>query len=268
MQPAEPGEFRILEPGNAAEHALLRAMLQLGLETDDVVERAELVVLAQLHDRVRLYGRIVGIGQADRLHRPVPQRLAAALRHHLDRQATVEIRRVGFPIFEVDLFASQERVDKGVVLFLGHRAVDVIRAGAAGPDLVVARLEPCDLHVDGIPVHDRRDGIEERQRAFVGEFADRIRQRRRGEGAGRDDHIAPIRRRQAGDLGAVDVDQWMIFQRLRNGSRKAVAIDRQRAASRHLVGVGRAHDQRAEPAHFGVQQPDRIVGGIIGTEGI
>ena len=52
MQAAEPGEFGVLEPGNGAEHALLRAVLQLGLEADDVVERAELVVLAQLHDGV------------------------------------------------------------------------------------------------------------------------------------------------------------------------------------------------------------------------
>src|SRR6185436_16986021 len=49
MQAAEPGEFGVLEARNGAEHALLRAIVQLGLEADDVVERAELVVLAQLH---------------------------------------------------------------------------------------------------------------------------------------------------------------------------------------------------------------------------
>ena len=205
MQAAKPRELGVLEPGNGAEYALLRAVLQLGLETDDVVERAELVVLAQLHDRVGLYGRIVRIGQPDRLHRPMPQRLAAALGHHLDRQAAVEIGRVGLPVLEVDLFAFEQRVDEGVVLLFRHRAVDVIGAGAAGPDLVVARLEPGHRHVDGIPVHDRRNGIEEGQRAFVGEPADRLRQRRRGEGAGGHDHVAPVRRRQAGDLGAVDL---------------------------------------------------------------
>ncbi len=54
MQPAEPCELRLLQPRNGAEDLLLRAVFQLGLETDHVVERAELVVLAQLHDGVGL----------------------------------------------------------------------------------------------------------------------------------------------------------------------------------------------------------------------
>ena len=53
-----------------------------------------------------------------------------------------------------------------------------------------------------------------------------------------------------------------------DSGRKALAIDRQRAAGRHLVGVGRAHDQRTEPPHLGMQQPHGIVGGIVGAEGI
>ena len=67
---------------------------------------------------------------------------------------------------------------------------------------------------------------------------------------------------------AVDLDQRMLVQRLGDGGGKPVAVDRQRAAGGHLVGVGRAHDQRAQPAHFGVQQADRVVGGIVGAEGI
>ena len=107
MQAAEPGEFGVLEAWNGAEHPLLRAIVQLGLETDDVVERAKLVVLPQLHDGVGLDGRVVRIGQPDRLHRPVPQRLVAALGHHFDRQAAVEIGRAGFPILEIHLLAGQ-----------------------------------------------------------------------------------------------------------------------------------------------------------------
>jgi hypothetical protein len=45
-----------------------------------------------------------------------------------------------------------------------------------------------------------------------------------------------------------------------------VAIDRERAAGGHLVGVGGAHDQRAQPAHLRVQQPDRVVGGVVRSE--
>ena len=40
MQAAQPGELGALQPGDAAEDAHLLAMLQLGLEPDDVVERA------------------------------------------------------------------------------------------------------------------------------------------------------------------------------------------------------------------------------------
>src|SRR5258707_8280372 len=187
MQAAEPGEFGVLEAWNGTEYAVLRAVLQLGLEADDVVERAELVVLAQLHDGIGFYGRVPRIGPPYRLPRSVPPRLAAAFSHHFDRQAAVEIGRIGLPVLEVDLLAGQQRIDKRIVLLLGHRAVDVIGAGAAGPDLVVARLKPRYRHVDGILVHDRRDCIEERQRVLVGEPANRIRQRRRGEGAGGDD---------------------------------------------------------------------------------
>jgi hypothetical protein len=65
----------------------LRAIVQLGLEADDVVERAEFVVLAQLHDRVPTVG-LCGL-----VARPVSsvvlQRLVAALGHHSDRQAAV-----------------------------------------------------------------------------------------------------------------------------------------------------------------------------------
>ena len=115
-------------------------------------------------------------------------------------------------------------------------------------------------------MHDRRDRIEERQRVFVGQFADRVRQRRRGQRTGRDDDVAPVRRRQAVDFGPMNFDQGMVVQRLGDGGGKSVAVDRQRAAGGNLVGVGRAHDQRTQPAHFGVQQSDRIVGGVVGAE--
>ena len=61
-------------------------------------------------------------------------------------------------------------------------------------------------------------------------------------------------------------DQRMIVERFGDGGGKSVAVDRQCAAGRNLIGVGGAHDQRAQPAHFGVQQSDRVVGGIVGAK--
>ena len=52
MQPAQPREARVLQAGDHAEDARLLAMLQLGLEADHVPQRAERIVLAQLHDGI------------------------------------------------------------------------------------------------------------------------------------------------------------------------------------------------------------------------
>ena len=106
------------------------------------------------------------------------QRFAAALGHHLDRQAAIEIGRVALPLLECGLLARQQGFDEGVILRLGQRAVDVIGAGAAGAGLVIARLEPGYGHVDAVAMHDRRDGVEEGQRVLAGELADRLGQRR------------------------------------------------------------------------------------------
>ena len=63
-----------------------------------------------------------------------------------------------------------------------------------------------------------------------------------------------------------NLDQRMARERRGDGLRKAVAVDGERAAGRHLVGVGRAHHQRAEPPHLLVQQADRVVLAVIGAE--
>ncbi|MGY4333133.1 hypothetical protein ACVWWG_007550 [Bradyrhizobium sp. LB7.2] len=265
-RPPRRANSALFQPRNGAEDALLLPVFQLRLKADDVVERAELVVLAQLHDCVGFGGGIVRIGEADRLHRPVAQGLGAALRHHLDRQTAVEIGRVGFPFLELGLLAGDQRGDEAVILLLGHRAVDVVGTGAAGTDLVVARLEPCCRHVDGFAVHDRRDRVEEGERVLVGQLADGFGQRRRGEGTSRNDDVAPLGRRQACNLVAGDLDQGVVVERLGDGRGEAVAIDRQRTAGGHLVGVGRTHDQRVEAAHLGMKQADGVVGGIIRAE--
>src|SRR5688572_27945315 len=75
--------------------------------------------------------------------------------------------------------------------------------------LVVARLPPGDALVDRLQVHDERDGVKERQVCLACEPADRLRQRGRGERTGGDDYAVPLRRRQAGHLGALDADQGM-----------------------------------------------------------
>jgi hypothetical protein len=72
-------------------------------------------------------------------------------------------------------------------------------------------------------------------------------------------------RRQA-DFAALKRDQWMSRQRSGNSGRESIPVDCERPACRHLVCVGSAHDQRAKPAHFLMQNADRIVFAIIGAE--
>jgi hypothetical protein len=57
----------------------------------------------------------VRVGQAEGLHRAVPQRLAAALGHHLDRQAAVEIGRA-LELAELQSSRRRSGVDEGGVL--------------------------------------------------------------------------------------------------------------------------------------------------------
>src|SRR5208282_3083490 len=111
--------------------------------------------------------------------------------HHFDRQAAVKIGR-RLEIVKPDLLASEQRVDKGLVLRAGQGTSDVIGGGAGGPGLVVARLEPGDTEVDRVAMHDWRDGVEEGKRCLAGERTDRIGKRRRGEGASGNDDAVPV----------------------------------------------------------------------------
>src|SRR4029079_6027035 len=52
VNPAKPRELGLLQSRNGAEDAHLLGMLELGLEADHVEQGPELVVLAQLHDRI------------------------------------------------------------------------------------------------------------------------------------------------------------------------------------------------------------------------
>ena len=195
----------------------------------------------------------------------MPQGFAAALGHDLDRQAAVEIGRRRLEIVKCGFLARKQRIDEGVVLRARQRAIDVIGARAAGTNLVVARLKPDDVEIDRVAVHDRRDGVEEGERSFAGQGAQRVGERRRRQRAGGDDDVVPLGRRFE-NLLAADVDERLAFQRRGDGGGKAVTIDRERAARRQLVGVGGVQHQRAEPAHFGMEEADGAAVRVIGAE--
>src|SRR5262245_63753898 len=96
------------------------------------------------------------------------QGVGAALGHHLDGQAAVEIGRL--PVVEGDLVAGEQGGDEGVVLLARERTIDVISARSTRSRLVVARLQPSERHVDRVAVSDWRDSIEEGELVLSGEL--------------------------------------------------------------------------------------------------
>ena len=65
-----------------------------------------------------------------------------------------------------------------------------------------------------------------------------------------------------------DRDIRVLLDRFRDLGREAVAVDRERRARGHAMLVAGAHDQRIERPHLLVQQPDRIVLGIVRAEAV
>ncbi len=207
------------------------------------------------------------VGEAHWLHRAVAQGFRPAFGHDLDRQAAIEIGCT-FPLLEVGLVAFNQCGDEGLILLLVHGAVDIVLAGAAGANLVIAGLEPAHIHIDRIKMDDRRNGVEEGQSVRAGLRLNGLRQRRRGQGAGGNDGRSPFRRRQAGDFFPNNGNQRMGFKPGRDGLRKAFAVDGQRTASRNLMCIGTSHDERTGEAHLGMENADGIGFGIIRAERI
>ena len=137
----------------------------------------------------------------------------------------------------------------------------------AGPDLVVARLSPDDGVVDAVAMNDGRDGVEERERSFAGERADRGAQAWRGQRPRRDNDAAPVGGRQAVDFARERRStSGLRLSALRDRVGERVAIDGERAAGRQLRPVAGRHDERAGAAHLLMQQPDGVVLPIVGAE--
>src|SRR4029077_1239358 len=121
---------------------------------------------------------------------------------------------------ERGFFRRQQRIDESVVLRAGQRAIDVIGARAAGTGFVVARLKPNHVEIDRVAVHDRRNGVEESERVFAGQPAQRVGERRRRQRAGGNDDVVPLGRRLENFLAA-DVDEWLAFERGGGGGGEA-----------------------------------------------
>src|SRR5690606_30958565 len=137
-------ELRILETGDHAEDATLLARAEPRLESDHVPHLTGSILAPQLHYRPGSPA-CTRIPQSYRLHRPEPQCVGAALRHHLDRQASLEVRdarvnlwrrrwRIGvrvrhvLPVVSGIDVSRSHFVDDSLALFTRPRSIQVGRA--------------------------------------------------------------------------------------------------------------------------------------------
>ncbi len=257
MQPAQPRELGILKPRDHAEYAHLFGMLQLGLETDDVPQRPQRIILAQLDYRIGPTPSLWVI-QPHRLHRSETQRIDTAFGHDLDRHAALEIGRVGLPLLERGLVASNQRGVESEIFVLVHRTVDVVRAA-----LVPACGAPADVHVDAVVVDDRGERVEEGEAVFPRLRTDGLGEQGGSQRASRDDRGTV---RQHVDPFAHKRDVRMVGDRIGHALRVSVAVDRQSRPRGHAVPVCLAHDQRVQRPHLLMQQADRIRFRVIRAE--
>ena len=200
------------------------------------------------------------VGQADRLHRAVAQGFAAAFGHDLDRQAAVEIPG-GLALVELGFLGGKQGVDKGLVLRLVHRAVEVGGSLFLGLALVIARLHPGARHVDAVVIEDRRDGVEKGQRLGASLTGNCLAKPFRGERAGGDDPVAFGG--QGIDCAVFKRDIGMRQKRRRHRLREGIAIHRERATGGNAMLFGGLHDKAVGGTHFPMQQPDGVLFVII-----
>ena len=113
---------------------------------------------------------------------------------------------------------------------------------------------------------DRGDRVEKGERIGPGLGGDRLRQPGCGERAGGDD-----RETLGGEeINALthDLDVGVGGDARGDLGGEALAINRQRRPGGDAVLVGAGHDQRAQAAHFLVEQPDGIIVGVIRAEAV
>jgi len=124
MHHAKAHELRLLEPRDHAEHARLIAPLDLRLKSHQREVIAGKVVLTQLRGRI---GESSGarIDETDRFHRTEAQRVAATMRHHLERQAAFEELRL-VEVVHRRGFSGHKGVVERVVLGLVERTVQIV----------------------------------------------------------------------------------------------------------------------------------------------
>ncbi len=215
----EAHELGALEARDRAQHAPLIGPLEARLEADQAVLTLRQVLLAQLHHGVRALA--ARRGESHRLHRSEAQRVLAAARQLLDRQAALEEERL-LEVAQRQHLGVEHGLTEGEVLAAVHRRVEVVVAAA----LAVARGREQAIVIEARRLHHRRDGVVEVEVLGAEELGEPPRERGRGEWSGCDhDHVAVG---QIDDFLAPHLDVGVARQGRRSPPRRS-ARDRPRA---------------------------------------
>ena len=154
-----------------------------------------------------------------------------------------------------DYLGGDERVEEGVVLFLGEGAVDVV-----GGALVPAGGEVDLVHVDGGGVDDGGDAVVEGELFGAGEALEFGGERRAGErAAGEDGDGVGIVFVEVGDFFATDFDVWLRGDEVGDAAGEFDAVDGEGVAGGNGAGVGGLQEEGAGAAHLLLEQPGRGV---------
>ena len=111
---------------------------------------------------------------------------------------------------------------------------------------------------------DGRDGVEEGERVAPRFRTDRLGQGGGGEGTGRDDRLSLVR--QHCHFLTNDHDKRMCFEAFRDCRAEPVPVDGERATRRDLIGIAARHDEAIGQSHLGVEQADRVLPRVVGSE--
>ena len=274
---AEPEELGLFQPRDHAKNTELLGVFHPRLEADEVVSGHGRVLRAELDHRVGAAPR-VRVLEADRLHRPVAQRVLAALRHDLARQAPLEVLRV-LELARRHLLGRRESAHEGAVLRLVEGAVHVrlvarililavvrierVRGARVHRDgvlyraaLAVARLLPHAVPEDRVRRDDRRDRVVVGEVLPPHDIGQVLRERIARERARREDHGARVR--DPRHLLAGDLDVRVAPDRAGDLLGEPLAIHGERAARGDRRAIRGAHHERAGAPHLLLEQADGV----------
>ena len=219
------------------------AKSQICLETHQVIGALFLILGTQLNRRP---GTTSGtrVGKADGLHSAKADSILAGTGDLLGGLTGLE-EVATLKVLEHNAVGGGERLDKGLVLLLIERSVEIV----AAPLLLVARLREQYVHIERGGIDDWRGSVKERQGVATDELHDLFTQCRRTQRARGNDHVALGNLR---DLAVHDLNTGSSGNLGLDKLGKLDAVDRQGTARGNGRTMGTIEQHRTHTLELGL----------------